>query len=247
MEQHSKDKERFFKTLKSGNVRTLARAITLVENDVSFVEPLPKQENYSQVIGFTGAPGVGKSTLINSYIDALRKSGRTVAVLCVDPSSPASGGAFLGDRLRMNEHIADPAVYIRSLSARSHLGGLCKNISQIIQVINYTEKWDIIILETVGAGQSEVEIAKIADCKIVVVCPGYGDEMQAMKAGILEIADILAVNKADMPEASHTAKELKSMLQLRPAGARNVPIILTVASQNQGIENLLNSIDALLN
>jgi LAO/AO transport system kinase len=232
--------DQLLKALGNGDIRALARAITLVENDNPI--SLPADKSNCKVIGFTGAPGVGKSTLINSYVAALRTSNKTVVVLCVDPSSPMTGGAFLGDRLRMGQHATDQGVFIRSLSARNHLGGLCKNIRQIIEVIKYSAAWDVIILETVGAGQSEVEIAKIADCKIVVLAPGYGDEMQAMKAGILEIADILVINKADNPAAHHTAKELNAMLRLRPKSDQEVPIILTTATENKGIEELMNAV-----
>ncbi|MBT5186561.1 MAG: methylmalonyl Co-A mutase-associated GTPase MeaB [Kordiimonadaceae bacterium] len=229
--------------LRNGDIRALSRAITLAENDVPLSDQLVNHKNGSNVVGITGAPGVGKSTLINAYINQLRADGKTVAVLCVDPSSPTSGGAFLGDRLRMSEHANDPGVFIRSLSARNHLGGLCKNIENIIKVIKFTNAWDTIILETVGAGQSEVEVAKIANCKIVVLVPGYGDEMQAMKAGILEIADILIINKSDMPGAHHSAKELKAMLRLRPKSDWDVPVLMSTATENEGICELIETVE----
>ncbi len=153
------------------------------------------------VIGFTGAPGAGKSTLIDAYIGGARARGRTVAVAAVDPSSPISGGAILGDRVRMQRHAEDPGVFIRSVASRGHLGGLWENIHRIVDVMDAAGR-DVIIIETVGTGQSEVEVAEIADVCVVVNAPNMGDDVQAMKAGVLEIADVLVVNKADLPLAS---------------------------------------------
>lgn len=232
--------------LLAGDIRALSRAITIVENDHpradELLESLQDSGRGATVVGFTGAPGVGKSTLISAYISHLRGQGRRVAVVSVDPSSPFSGGAILGDRLRMGEHVLDPDVYIRSGSSRGHLGGLCRNIEHIVQVIDATG-WDVIVLETVGTGQSEIEMADIADVNVVMNSPGMGDDIQAMKSGVLEIADILVVNKADMPNASRTTRQLRSMLKLREASRQSVPVFEVVATEGKGIAQMAQGID----
>ena len=219
----------------------------MIDNELpghaAFLETVPDKPRTTPVVGFTGAPGVGKSTLINAYTALCRSQDRSVAVVSVDPSSPISGGAILGDRLRMAEHAQDEGVYIRSLASRGHLGGLCRNIDQVIRVID-TAGWDVIVLETVGTGQSEVEVASIADVKVVVNAPGMGDSIQAMKSGILEIADILVVNKADLPHAGQTSKELRAMLRLRSNSTATVAVIETVATSHAGIDELSAAIDA---
>lgn len=230
-----------------GETGALARAITWVENRYpsanALLVSLPVMQDAPVVVGFTGAPGVGKSTLINSYTIYCRKQQRRVAVLSVDPSSPINGGAILGDRLRMSEHADDAGVYIRSLASRGHLGGLCSSISDVIRVVG-AAGFDLIILETVGTGQSEVEVASVADINVVINAPGMGDAVQAMKSGILEIADILVVNKADMPQSGQTSRELRAMLQLRPKHASEVVVTETVATKYEGIEKLSQAIDA---
>ena len=232
--------------LLGGEPTALARAITLINNELpghtSFLESIPDMQRRAPVVGFTGAPGVGKSTLINAYIALCRSQDRSVAVASVDPSSPISGGAILGDRLRMAEHAQDDGVFIRSLASRGHLGGLCRNIDQVIRIID-SAGWDVIVLETVGTGQSEVEVASIADVKVVVNAPGMGDAVQAMKSGILEIADLLVVNKADLPQASQTARELRAMLRLRSDSTKAVKVIETVATDQAGISELSAAID----
>lgn len=165
-----------------------------------------------------------------------------MAVVSVDPSSPLNGGAILGDRLRMNRHVADPDVYIRSVAARGHLGGLSRNIDAIVGVIR-AAGWDYILLETVGTGQSEVEVTDIADVCVVVSCPGMGDEIQAMKAGILDVADILVVNKSDLPDAARTTRSLRGMLKLRVQDRQSVPVIELSATREQGISELAIVID----
>jgi LAO/AO transport system kinase len=232
--------------LLSGEPGALARAITMINDELpgyaALLDAMPDKPRTTPVVGFTGAPGVGKSTLINAYTASCRSQDRKVAIVSVDPSSPISGGAILGDRLRMAEHAQDVGVYIRSLASRGHLGGLCRNISQVIRVIDGAG-WDVIVLETVGTGQSEVEVASIADVKVVVNAPGMGDSIQAMKSGILEIADILVVNKADLPQAGQTAKELRAMLRLRSNSTTAVAVIETVATGPRGINELSAAID----
>ena len=191
-------------------------------------------------IGFTGPPGAGKSTLIDAYIAALRTRGHSVAVAAVDPSSPISGGAVLGDRMRMRRHAEDPGVFIRSVASHGHLGGLSESIHRIVDAMDAAGR-DFIIIETVGAGQSEVEVVEIADICVVVNAPNMGDEVQAMKAGILEIADVLVVNKADLPLAQRTTKQLTNMLELRRQN-RDVPVLETVALTETGIDALHDAI-----
>jgi len=232
-----------------GDISALARAISLINNkqpgSAEFLRTLPESPRTTPVIGFTGAPGAGKSSLINAYITSCRKAGRSIAVVSVDPSSPISGGAILGDRIRMSEHVNDAGVFIRSIAARGHLGGLCAGIGNVIRVIDAVG-WDVIVLETVGTGQSEIEIASIADVKIVLNAPGMGDSIQAMKAGVLEIADILIVNKADLPRASHTTRELRAMQKLRSGAAAEIEVIETIATTHSGVDKMSAAIDRCL-
>lgn len=227
--------------VRCGDLLGISRAVTLIENGwpgtEKFLDLLGPERQAVPVIGFTGPPGAGKSTLISAYIRLLRELGQSVAVVSVDPSSPASGGAILGDRLRMHEHHADPRVFIRSVAARGHLGGLCRNIRGIVRILR-AATWDSIILETVGTGQSEIEVSRVADVAVVLSTPGFGDDVQAMKAGVLEIADVLVVNKADLPGAQRAIHALESMLQLRPAGRERVPLVLTTATNGAGIAEL---------
>jgi len=216
-----------------GNAKTLARCISLVENEAAGYEALLQQLPVSStpVIGITGPPGAGKSTLVDALIGSLRQSGKTVAVICVDPSSPFNLGALLGDRIRMSEWYNDPGVFIRSLATRGSLGGLHPKIIEISDLMK-TAPYDYIIVETVGVGQSEIEIAGLADITVVVVVPEAGDEVQTMKAGLMEIADIFVVNKSDRPDADLFVKNLRMMLA--PAFHNHqlpVPVIKTVASQ----------------
>jgi len=228
-----------------GNAKTLARCISLVENEAAGYEALLQQlpVNSTPVIGITGPPGAGKSTLVDALIGSLRQSGKTVAVICVDPSSPFNLGALLGDRIRMSEWYNDPGVFIRSLATRGSLGGLHPKIIEISDLMK-TAPYDYIIVETVGVGQSEIEIAGLADITVVVVVPEAGDEVQTMKAGLMEIADIFVVNKSDRPDADLFVKNLRMMLA--PAFHNHqlpVPVIKTVASQKQGITELMEAIE----
>ncbi len=198
----------------------------------------------AQVIGVTGSPGVGKSTSSNALVGALRSSGKRVGVLAVDPSSPFSGGALLGDRIRMQDHALDPGVYIRSMASRGHLGGLAWTTPQAIRVLDVAG-CDVILVETVGVGQSEVEIAGLADTTMVLLAPGMGDGIQAAKAGILEIGDIYVINKADRDGADQVRRDLRSMIALgeRPDGAWSPPILKTVAQTGEGIGEVVGEID----
>lgn len=229
--------------------RALARAISLVEASSSLATDLHDRvreaSGNAPVIGITGSPGVGKSTLIDRLIAAWRARDQRVAVIAVDPSSPISGGAVLGDRTRMGEHDEDRDVFIRSVAARGHLGGLSVDILCVIDLID-TAGWDVILLETVGTGQSETEISEVADINLVINAPGLGDEVQAIKAGILEIADVLVINKADLPLAARTERQLKAMLQLREKGKQQVPVVKTVAVEAEGIHDLVEVIDETL-
>jgi LAO/AO transport system kinase len=229
--------------LLAGQPRALARAISIVEDNRSgaaaIIMGVREHVGKALVVGFTGPPGAGKSTLIDAVVTELRKRDKTVCVLAVDPSSPISGGAVLGDRVRMMRHVEDPGVFTRSVAARGHLGGLSRAATRIVDVMDAAGR-DVIILETVGTGQSEVEIAKVADIKVVVSAPGLGDDIQAMKAGILEIADILVVNKSDLPLARTTIRHLESMLHLRKESARDVPLVATGALNGTGIVELVD-------
>ncbi len=232
--------------LLGGQRAALARAITHVESGAAIarriLQAVQPGAGTARVIGFTGAPGVGKSSLINAVIREFRSRSKTVAVAAVDPSSPISGGAILGDRLRMGEHGTDDGVFIRSISSRGHLGGISATTAQVVDLMD-AAGWNVVIIETVGAGQSEVEITQIADVSVVVCAPGLGDDVQAIKAGILEIADVLVVNKADQPMADETRKQLVAMLGLRRAERRNVPVLTTVATTGEGVDRLVSVVE----
>ena len=226
--------------IRKGDVKRLARAITLVENEADGYEQLLRELNglTKPVIGITGPPGAGKSTLTDALIDTFIKDDKRVAVLCIDPSSPFNFGALLGDRIRMSRWYNNPSVFIRSLATRGALGGLHPKIIEITDLLKYST-YDLIIVETVGVGQSEVEIAGLADVTIVVVVPEAGDEVQTMKAGVMEIADVFVVNKADRPQADTFVKNLK--LMLAPAFRSHyeeVPVLKTIASTSEGVEEL---------
>lgn len=231
--------------VEAGDAAALSYAISAVENSHHAGAAVSLMNGAAggriPVIGFTGPPGVGKSTLINAYITHLRNAGQRVAVVAIDPSSPISGGAILGDRFRMSDHVQDPNVFVRSLSSRGAQGGVCLAIFGIIDLVDLAG-WDVVLLETVGAGQADTDVADIADIKVVIQAPGMGDELQAIKAGILEIADVLVVNKADTPHADTAMRQLKAMLALKAADAPLVPVIQTVAREGVGIEKLHQAI-----
>lgn len=230
--------------IQQGNIKTLARTISLVENEVAgydvFLQSLPASS--SKIIGITGPPGAGKSTLVDALIGAIVQQEKSVGVLCVDPSSPFNLGALLGDRIRMSEWYNHPKVFIRSLATRGSLGGLHPKIIEIADVMK-TAAFDFIIVETVGVGQSEIEIAGLADTTVVVVVPEAGDEVQTMKAGLMEIADVFVVNKADRPDADAFVRNLKMMLAPAFHYKQNeIAIVKTIASQKVGVEELLSKI-----
>jgi LAO/AO transport system kinase len=233
--------------LLDGEAAALAKAITLVENDgaeaASVLAGIQPRLGRAVVVGVTGPPGAGKSTLVSALVGELRRRDRTIGVLAVDPSSPLSGGAILGDRIRMAEHACDPAVFVRSLASRGHVGGLSSAAGRIVDLMDAAGK-DVVIIETVGAGQSDVEVARHADVTVVVCAPGLGDEVQAIKAGILEIADVLVVNKADLPNAERTVTQLQGMLSLRDPEAAGVPVIATTATQGHGVAALSDAVEA---
>lgn len=231
--------------IQKGNHQSIARAISLVENEVEgyedFLQSLPIGK--TPVIGITGPPGAGKSTLTDALIGHWTAQGKKVAILCIDPSSPFNLGALLGDRIRMREWYNNPNVYIRSLATRGSLGGLHPSIIEITAILQ-SAAFDRIIVETVGVGQSEIEIAGLADITVVVLVPEAGDEVQAMKAGLMEIADIFVVNKSDRPDSDLFVRNLKLMITPVASEHKSVTIFKTVASKKQGIEALATKIDA---
>lgn len=229
--------------IQKGHFRAIAKAITLVENNLEQAEELLlklKPTNACHVIGITGPPGAGKSTLVNALIGAFLQENKTIAVLSVDPSSPFNQGALLGDRIRMSEYYLNPKVYIRSLASRGSLGGLNHKMVEIIDVIK-SSAFDVLLIETVGVGQSEVEIAGIAETTLVVMVPEAGDEVQTMKSGIMEIADIFVVNKGDRDLADLFVKNLKSLAHQKAADWE-IPVIKTVATNLSGVPDLIKAI-----
>ena len=226
-------------------MRALARAITMIERrDTSLrdlEDALQPDARTSGVAGFTGAPGTGKSTIVDAVVAHLRKQDRSVAVLATDPNSPFTGGAILGDRIRMQRHALDPKVFIRSMGARGHLGGLSLASREAIRLLG-AFGFDEVLLETVGVGQSELEVAAVADTTIVVLTPNLGDSVQMIKAGILEIADVFVVNKADFEGYTRVMAELRAMLSLAPKADWKPPILATVAVQQKGIAELWDAV-----
>lgn len=235
----------------AGDVRAAARLMRLIDDAQPEAEgalrALWPKTGRARIVGITGNPGAGKSTLVDQLVALLRKQGKTVGVLAVDPTSPFTGGAILGDRIRMQDHALDPGVFIRSLATRGQLGGLSRATSDCARVLDAMGK-DVILIETVGVGQDEVEVCRLAHTTVVVVVPGLGDDIQAIKAGILEVADLFAVNKSDREGADRTVRDLRSMLELNHALGRDsahpIGIVKCVASRGEGIGELWSEIDS---
>jgi LAO/AO transport system kinase len=224
--------------IRSGDLRALARAATGVENRdpeaLALLREMAPFAGHARVIGLTGPPGAGKSTLADAMAAELRRQGKSVALIAIDPTSRITGGAILGDRIRMQRHHGDPGVFIRSMATRGCTGGLARATADLAQLMDAAGR-DYVIVETVGVGQDEVEVAKLAQVTVVVLVPGLGDDVQAIKAGIMEIADVFAINKADLPGADRLEREI--------AGERHVPIVRTVATENAGVRELLQAIN----
>ncbi len=235
--------------LVSGDRRALAQAITRLEAGrdgvAGLIDALRPHLRGVAVVGFTGPPGAGKSTLVNALIQAWRARARRVAVIAVDPSSPVSGGAILGDRIRMTAALDDDDVFVRSLASHGHLGGLSPSAARIIDAFD-AANYDLVLLETVGTGQNEVDIASVADVGVVIVAPGLGDGIQAMKSGLLEVADVLVVNKSDRPDAGQTAQQMQAAISLREGIGRTPDIVQTTATTGTGVEALSHHIDGLV-
>jgi LAO/AO transport system kinase len=234
--------------LRAGDVRTLARAISTVENRAPGWSELLKEafphSGKARVLGLTGPPGAGKSTLVDHLARFYRKEKRNVGIIAVDPTSPYTGGAILGDRIRMQEHFSDPGIYIRSMATRGSLGGLARTTADVTTVLDASGR-NLIMIETVGVGQDEVDIVRLADITILILVPGMGDDVQTIKAGIMEIADIFVINKSDRDGAEHVEREIRTLqsLAMRSDGW-TPPIVKTVASQGSGIEELAAAVSA---
>ncbi len=248
MSRRAESPEELVSRARNGEARAIGRLISQVEDGSPLLREvmaaLTPYAGTAQVVGLTGPPGVGKSTSTSALVTELRRRDLRVGVLAVDPSSPYSGGALLGDRIRMSEHATDPGVFIRSMAARGHLGGVSRATPQALRVLD-AAGCDVVLVETVGVGQSEVEIARLADTTVVLVAPGMGDGIQAAKAGILEVGDVYVVNKADRDGADQVRRDLRSMLARaeRPEGAWRPPVLTTVAPEGRGAEEVVDAID----
>jgi LAO/AO transport system kinase len=238
----------FIEQLRSGDIRALARALSIAENRTAGWTELLKElfplSGHARILGLTGQPGAGKSTLVDQLARHYRKRDRTAGIIAVDPSSPYTGGAILGDRIRMQEHFSDPGIFIRSMATRGSLGGLARSTADAAMVLDASGR-DIVMIETVGVGQDEVDIVRLADVTIVILVPGMGDDVQSLKAGIMEIADIFVINKSDRDGAERVEREIRSLqsLAMRPDNWMP-PIVKTVASEGKGIDELAASIAA---
>src|SRR6478609_13097 len=238
--------ERLVEGIRAGDTSALARAISLVEDRDAAAAELVREvyplTGRAHSVGLTGSPGVGKSSLVAALVGRLRAQERTVGVVSVDPSSPFTQGALLGDRIRLADHFLDPGVFIRSMGTRGHLGGVAEATLQALLILDAAGK-ELVFLETVGTGQGEVEVIGIADTVVLVLMPGSGDSIQALKAGIMEIPDVIAINKSDHPAAKQTANDVRQVLALAPSGPQP-PIVLTEATRGEGVEELWTAIAA---
>ncbi len=238
--------ESLIKQLRSGDSRALARAISTVENRTpgwsELLKALFPHTGHARILGLTGPPGAGKSTLVDQLARCYRKQNNTVGIIAVDPTSPYTGGAILGDRIRMQEHFSDPGIYIRSMATRGSLGGLARATTDVATVLDASGR-DLIMIETVGVGQDEVDIVRLADITVVILVPGMGDDVQSIKAGIMEIADIFVINKSDREGAERVEREIRALqsLALR-SDSWTPPIVKTVASEGAGIEDVATAV-----
>ncbi len=240
--------KQLYDQIKAGNFLALARSITIVENELDGYGSLLlhlHENQHARVIGITGPPGAGKSTLVNALLHHWLKENKKIAVLAVDPSSPFNYGALLGDRIRMSEYYTNPNIYIRSLATRGALGGLSAKIIEITDLVKEAP-FDLILVETVGVGQSEVEIAGLADCTIVALVPEAGDEVQTLKAGIMEIANIFVINKADRADAEGLYRNLRILAHEKANGSGEIPVMKTIATENKGVDELAAEITKFL-
>ena len=242
----SPDFQPLIERLRSGDARSLARTISIVENRLpgwsELLKALFPQTGHARILGLTGAPGAGKSTLVDQLAKHYRKENRTVGIIAVDPTSPYTGGAILGDRIRMQDHFSDPGIYIRSMATRGSLGGLARATADVTTVIDASGR-DLIMIETVGVGQDEVDIVRLADITVVILVPGMGDDVQSIKAGIMEIADIFVINKSDREGAERVEREIRALQSLAIRSDRwTPPIVKTVASDGTGISDLVAAI-----
>ncbi len=240
------DLQPWIERLRSGDPRALARAISTVENrgpeSADLLKALFPHSGKARILGMTGAPGAGKSTLVDQLAKLYRREGKTLGIIAVDPTSPYTGGAILGDRIRMQDHHADPGIYIRSMATRGSLGGLARTTADVATVLDASGR-DLILIETVGVGQDEVDIVRLADITVVILVPGMGDDVQTIKAGIMEIADIFVINKSDREGAERVEREVRAMQSLAMRTDHwSPPIVKTVASEGEGIEELAAAI-----
>lgn len=242
----SDKKQSLVESIRSGNARALARAITSVENRTpesrELLKALFPHTGHARTIGLTGSPGAGKSTLVDQLAREYRKQQKTIGIVAVDPTSPYTGGAILGDRIRMGSHYADQGIYIRSMATRGSLGGLAATTSDVVSVIDASGR-DVVLIETVGVGQDEVDIVKLAEVTVVILVPGMGDDVQTIKAGIMEIADVFVINKSDREGAERVEREIRAMQALAPRKDEwTPPIVKTVASEGTGVPELVTAI-----